>query len=166
MSRPQDGRMEKRDDILREEATMKLDERTWKTVQQHLGYNDEEMKKFRETPRNEDILTKAPALMNKTIVVKVVESRGCNSQHKVGDQFYFDGAGNLLTKLCPQRICIYALNSMTGLIFASNELFYAGIDPNEMRFKRAGCFDVGVQCGGWGHIVMELSVEDRKKENK
>jgi uncharacterized repeat protein (TIGR04076 family) len=145
---------------------MKLDEKTWKTFQQYLGYNNEEMKKFRENPRNEDVLAKSPALMNKTIVVKVVDSHGCNSQHKVGDTFYFDGAGNLLTKLCPQRICIYALNSMTGLIFASNELFYAGIDPNEMRFRRAGCFDVGVQCGGWGHIVMELSVEDRDKLSK
>jgi len=145
---------------------MKLDERTWKTFQRHLSYNDEEMKKFRENPRNEDVLSKSPALMNKTIALKVVESHGCNSQHKVGDTFYFDGAGNLLTKLCPQRICIYALNSMTGLIFASNELFYAGIDPNEMRFRRAGCFDVGVQCGGWGHIVMELSVEDRDKLSK
>ncbi len=145
---------------------MKLDERTWKTFQRHLSYNDEEMKKFKENPRNEDVLSKSPALMNKTIVLKIVESHGCNSQHKVGDTFYFDGAGNLLTKLCPQRICIYALNSMTGLIFASNELFYAGIAPNEMRFRRAGCFDVGVQCGGWGHIVMELSVEDRDKLSK
>jgi uncharacterized repeat protein (TIGR04076 family) len=145
---------------------MNVDEKTWKTVQQHLGYNDEEMKKYRENPRNEDVLSKAPALMNKTIVIKVLESNGCNSQHKVGDKFYFDGAGNLLTKLCPQRICIYALSSIASLIFTSNELLYAGVDPNEMRFKRAGCFDVGVQCGGWGHIVMELSVEDRDKLRK
>ena len=145
---------------------MKLDEKTWKAVQQHLGYNDEEMKKFRENPRNEDVLTKSPGLMNKTIVIKVVESKGCNSQHKVGDKFYFDGAGNLLTKLSPSRICIYALNSVTQLIFASNELFCAGIEPNEMRFRRAGCFDVGVQCGGWGHIVMEIGVEDRDKLSK
>ena len=145
---------------------MKLDERTWKTVQKHLGYSDDEMKKFRQNPRNADVLTKAPALMNKTIVINVVESKGCNSQHKVGDRFFFDGAGNLLTHLSPKRICIYALNSIAQLIFASDELFYAGIDPNEMRFKRAGCFDVGVQCRGWGHIVMEFSVEDRKKENK
>jgi uncharacterized repeat protein (TIGR04076 family) len=145
---------------------MKLDEKTWNAFQKHVGYSDEEMKKFRENPRNEDVLTKAPALMNKTIVAKVVESHGCNSQHKVGDKFYFDGAGNLLTKLSPSRICIYALNSIAGLIFASNELLYAGIDPNEMRFRRAGCFDVGVQCGGWGHIAMELSVEDRDKLSK
>jgi uncharacterized repeat protein (TIGR04076 family) len=114
---------------------MKLDERSWKIVQKHLGYTDEEMKKFKENPRNEDVFSKAPALMNKTIVVTVVDSHGCNSQHKAGDKFYFDGAGNLITKLCPNRICIYALNSIAGLIFVSNELFYAGINPNEMRFK-------------------------------
>ena len=145
---------------------MKTDEGTWKTFQQRLGYNDEEMKKFRENPRNTDVLAKAPALMNKTIVATVVDSHGCNSQHKIGDKLYFDGAGNLLTNLSPKKICIYALSSIAGLIFTSNELSYAGINPNEMRFKRAGCFDVGVQCGGWGHIVLELSVEDRAKLNK
>ena len=134
----------------------------WKVMKGHLGYSDEEMKAFRENPRNEDVLSKAPALLDKTIVIEVVESHGCNSQHRAGDRFYFDGAGNLLTKRCPKKICIYALNAATGLIFASNELLYAGVDPNEMRFKRAGCFDVGVQCGGWGRVVVEISVQDRK----
>ena len=143
---------------------MKVDESVWDFFQKHVGYTDEEMKEFRENPRNEDVLSKGPALMNKTIVVEVVKSHGCNSQHKEGDKFYFDGAGNLITKLCPKRICIYALSSMATAIFTSNELFYAGVDPNEMRFKRAGCFDVGVRCGGWGHIVMEIRVEDRKRE--
>jgi hypothetical protein len=35
------------------------------------------------------------------------------------------------------------------------------VDPNEMRFNRVGCFDVGVRCGGWGHIALEIRVEDR-----
>lgn len=135
----------------------------WKVMKDHLGYTDEEMKMFRENPRNEDVLKKAPDLMNKTIVLEVVESHGCNSQHKPGDKFYFDGAGSLLTEKSPNKICIYALHAATGLIFASNELFYAGVDPNEMRFKRAACFDVGVQCGGWGRIVLELSMKDRKE---
>jgi hypothetical protein len=51
--------------------------------------------------------------MDKTIILKVVESHGCNSNHKVGDKFYFD---------------------------------------------------VGLECGGWGRIVLELSVE-KTKEN-
>ncbi|MDI7261842.1 MAG: hypothetical protein QME90_18255 [Thermodesulfobacteriota bacterium] len=145
---------------------MKISEETWKVFQDHLGYTDEEMKLFKANPRNIDVLSKTPRLMNKTIIAEVVESHGCNSQHKVGDKFYFDGAGNIITKLSPKRICIYALSSIAPLIFTSNELFYAGIDPNEMRFKRAGCFDVGVKCGGWGHIVMELRVEERKRTNE
>jgi uncharacterized repeat protein (TIGR04076 family) len=142
---------------------MKISGGLWKFMQEHLGYNDEEMKMFKENPRNEDVLSKVAALMNKTIIAEVVESHGCNSQHKVGDKFYFDGAGNLITKLCPKRICVYALTSVAALVFTSNELFYAGVDPNEIRFKRAGCFDVGVRCGGWGRIVLELRVEERKK---
>ncbi len=135
----------------------------WKIIKKHLGYSEDEMRLFRENPRNEDVLSSVPDLMSKTIIAEVVESHGCNSQHIVGDRFYFDGAGNLLTKLCPKKICIYALNAATGLIFASNELVYAGVDPNEMRFKRAGCFDVGVQCGGWGRVVIELKVVDREQ---
>jgi uncharacterized repeat protein (TIGR04076 family) len=144
---------------------MKISEDIWKSYQERLGYTDDEMKKFRQNPRNEDVISRAPALMNKTIVVEVVDSHGCNSQHKAGDKFYFDGSGNLLTKLCPKRICFGALNSMPQLISMAHELFYAGVDPNEMRFKRVGCSDVGLHCGGWGRVVMEIKVEDRKKSN-
>jgi uncharacterized repeat protein (TIGR04076 family) len=142
---------------------MKVSEDMWNYLQERLGYTDEEMKLFRENPRNEDVISKAPALMNKTIVVEVVDSHGCNSQHKVGDKFYFDGAGNLITKLCPKRICFSALHSIIPLLYAASELSYAGVDPNEMRFNRVGCGDVGVNCRGWGHIVMELRGEERKK---
>jgi uncharacterized repeat protein (TIGR04076 family) len=120
------------------------------------------MNLFRSNPKNTDIVSKAPALMNKTIVAEVVSSHGCNSQHRVGDRFYFDGAGNLLTNISPKRICIHALSALSGPIYTANELFYAGVDPNEMRLNRVGCFDVGVECGGWGHIDLELKIEDRK----
>jgi uncharacterized repeat protein (TIGR04076 family) len=135
----------------------------WQMMQKRLGYNDDEMKLFCDNPRNEDILSKVPRLVSKTILVEVVDSHGCNSLHKVGDTFHFDSAGNLLTKLCPSRICVYALNAISLQIFTATEFLYAGIDPNEIRFKRAACFDVGVACGGWGRIVMEMRVEDREK---
>jgi uncharacterized repeat protein (TIGR04076 family) len=146
---------------------MKLDERTWKSVQQHLGYNDEDMKQFRENPRNEDVLSKTALMLSKTIVAEVIESHGCTGEHKVGDKIYFDGRGvSLLTKLGPSKICIFALHSVALAMPALAELLYAGIDPNEMRFKRFGCTDVGINCGGWGHIVMEIGVEDRNKLSK
>ncbi len=122
---------------------MKLDERIWQGVQQQLGYNDEEMKKFRENPRNEDVLSKTAVMLNKTIVAEIIESHGCDSGHKVGDKIYFDGRGiSLLTKLGPSRICIFALHSVALAMPAL------------------------AKCGGWGHIVMELSIEDRDKLRK
>jgi uncharacterized repeat protein (TIGR04076 family) len=143
-------------------GAMKLDENVWKFMQQHLGYSEEEMSLFRSNPKNVDILSKAPALMKKTIVAEVVDSHGCNSRHRVGDKIYFDGSGNLMTKLNPNRVCIYALSALAAPIYVANELFYAGVDPNEMRFNRVGCFDVGVRCGGWGRIVLEVKIKDRK----
>ncbi len=142
---------------------MAVVEDVWAFMKDHLGYSDEEMEEFRKNPTNEDILSKTPEIMNKTIIFEVVNSKGCNSQHKVGDKFYFDGAGNLLTKLNPKRVCVFALQSLAAPIFAAHELIYAGVDPNEMRFNHAGCSDVGVKCEGWGRIVMKISVEDRAK---
>ena len=142
---------------------MVVDENLWEFMKDHLRYNDEEMKKFRENPRNTNVLAKSSEILNKTIVVEVVESKNCNSQHEVGDKFIFDGVGNLLTKKSPKKICIYALAQLAQAIFAINELMYAGVDPNEIRFKRTGCFDVGIDCGGWGHIVMEVRVEKRQR---
>ena len=135
----------------------------WQFIKKRLGFDDEEMKVFRNNPRNEDILNKALEVQKKTIIVEVVESHGCNSQHKIGDKFYFDGAGNLITKLCPSKICVYALNAISMQVFTAGELILAGADPNEMRFKRAACFDVGLECGGWGRMVMEIRVENREK---
>ena len=142
---------------------MDIDDATRHYIRKHFNYSDEEMEVFLDNPRNRDILAKAPLFANKMIVFEVVYSKGCNSQHKKGDKLCFDGAGNLLTKLSPERICIYALNAASSLIFAGGELLMAGVDPNEMRFKRTGCFDVGVKCGGWGRIVMEFRVEDRQR---
>ena len=140
---------------------MKVDDRMWKIVQRHLGYSDAEMTRFKDNPRNVDVLSKGSVLRDKIIILEVVESHGCNSRHHVGDKFYFDGAGNLLTELCPKKVCGYSLNAALMMVFTANEMLYAGLDPNEIRFKRAGCFDVGLECGGWGRIVLELHVEDR-----
>jgi uncharacterized repeat protein (TIGR04076 family) len=148
---------------MKRRTMMQIDEATRKVIQMHFDYNDEEMDVFMENPRNADVLSKAPLFASKTIVFEVIDSHGCNSRHKKGDRLCFDGAGNLLAKQSPDRVCIYALNAASGLIFAAGELLMAGVDPNEMRFNKTGCFDVGVKCGGWGRIVMECKVEDRRK---
>jgi len=141
---------------------MAIDEKTWKFYQDLLGYSDEELEQFKKIPGTEDIIAKASEQMKRTIVFEVIASHGCASQHKVGDKFYFDGSGNLLTKLAPKRICMAALTAMAPHITAANELFYAGVDSNELKFKRTACHDVGLQCGGWGNVAFEIKVEKRE----
>jgi uncharacterized repeat protein (TIGR04076 family) len=141
---------------------MQTDDRKLKIMQRHLGYTDDEMTKFKGDPRNLHVLASNSNISHKLIILEVVESHGCNSKHKVGDRFYFDAFGNLLTERCPKKVCGYSLNAGMMMVFAANEMLFAGIDPNQIRFKRAGCFDVGLDCGGWGRIVLELRVVEEE----
>jgi len=141
-------------------------EQLWTLMQHHLGYTDEEMALFRKEPHNARVLATALQMRNKTIVFEVVESTGCNSQHKVGTRFYFTGDGNLITRMAPSRVCAFAAPVMGQVIFALQELMYAGVDPNRATFKRMGCPDVGVRCGGWGRIVLEARVVDREEATR
>ncbi|MBT8347667.1 MAG: hypothetical protein KJO28_15335, partial [Desulfofustis sp.] len=130
-----------------------------KIIQRRFGYSDEELQTFLNDPRNMELVSRRKEFERTRFVLEVVKSKGCNSNHKVGDKFYFDFAGNILTELCPPRICGYSLNSAMMMIYTANEMLYAGVDPHEIRFKRASCFDVGIECGGWGRIVLELKIE-------
>ena len=132
-------------------------------LKNQLGYDDEQMEQFKNNPKNKEFLSRAPHLMSKMVVAEVVDSHGYNSQHKVGEKFYFDGLGNLLTEKSPRKICIYAIKAIVPQIFAVTELLLADADPNEMHFNRAACFDVGVQCGGFGRIVLDVKVIDKEK---
>jgi hypothetical protein len=97
----------------------KIDERLLKMIQKRFGYNDKEIEKFKTDPRNIEIISKNKEYSEKFIILKVVDSKGCNSNHKVGDKFYFDYAGNILTDLCPKRICGYALNNALMMVFTA-----------------------------------------------
>ncbi len=142
------------------EESERRDRVTWKLVQRRLGYSNEQMEEFRNSSRNRELVSQGEALANARIVFEVVEAQGCNSGHKVGDRLAFDGQGNLLTGSSPGKICIYALQATAPLMYAASEMLYAGVNPSEMRFKRAGCIDVGLACGGWGRVVLELRVDE------
>lgn len=142
---------------------MAFDERVLNLLQKRLNYTDEQLQQFAENPRNEDVIAKATEINNTILVLTVVESHGCNSQHRIGDKIYMDGAGNILSKYCPARICSYALNNALMMVFAANEFIYAGISPMNIKFRRCSCFDSGIACGGLGQIVLELSVISKEE---
>ncbi len=138
----------------------KVNEAMWTMIQKHLDYNDDEMKLFKENPCNESAVLKLPVLLNTKFVFEVMESHGCGCKHKKGDKIYFDGLGQLIPEQSPKRICAFSISAVSQLIFSAQELVYAGVNPNDMRLNRVGCYDVGIHCGGWGNIVLKFKAEN------
>jgi uncharacterized repeat protein (TIGR04076 family) len=130
-----------------------------KILKKKLGYTDEEMELFKNRDRNREIVARSPGLLKKRLILEVVESHGCNSQHAKGDRFVFDAFGNLDTRQCPDQVCLFLLAGAQNLVYAGMELLLAGADPNKMGFNRTGCVDVGLECGGWGRVVVEIQAE-------
>lgn len=137
-----------------------------KILKRRLGYTDGEMEIFKKRKRNLEIAANASELMKKRLVLKVVESHGCNSQHKMGDRFIFDTFGNLDTRQCPDQVCLFLLGNAQHLVYSGMELLLAGADPNKMGFNRTSCVDVGLECGGWGRVVLEIGAEDKEESFK
>ena len=138
---------------------MEINENVWAFFQAALGYDDEEMAEFRQNPKSRKLITRAGAIAQTTFTAEVVEAHGCFSGHKPGQRIILDGAGNLLPEHCPPRLCVYLLNNLGALVFAAQELIYAGADPKEMMFNRCACIDVGRVCGGLGRVVLELRAD-------
>ncbi len=142
---------------------MPIDEKLLQILKKRLNYNEEQFADFKNNPLTEEVIEKAKEVANTVLVLTVVKSHGCNSQHKEGDKLYFDGAGNILTQYCPAKICVYALNNASMLLFAANEFIYSGLSPMNIKFKRCSCYDSGVSCGGFGQVIFELSVITREE---
>lgn len=136
-----------------------IEEPVWAFIQERLGFSHEEMQIFRDNPANAALIQRGLVLQNKEIVFEFIEAHGCYS-HQAGDKLVFDPLGNLIVDKCPERVCHHAITAGAAHLFAAGELLYHDVDPHKMRFKRFGCMDVGLQCGGWGHAVMELHVQE------
>lgn len=130
---------------------------------QRVGYNDSEMEKFREgghRVRHVKRLSEAAPLYS--IEAQVVKSRNCNSGHVEGQKLVLDVDGNFVTKLCPKKMCVYLVSQLAIPVAQINERLSEGHDPNDFHFMRyVRCPDVGVECLGYGEVMLKVSVIPR-----
>jgi hypothetical protein len=128
-------------------------------IQKRLRLDNKEFQVIRDTPKFQRLFDNALAASRYQLVAEVIESVGCHSRHEVGQRLLFDSTGNLLTRESPERVCAFLFPNLTMLINAFFENLMNGRDPNEVMFNRTGCLDVGPECGGWGHVVVEMRAE-------
>jgi len=133
-------------------------------IQKRLGLEQSAFQTIENNPKFQRLFDNAAAASQYRLVAEVVESTGCHSHHTTGQKIFFDSSGNLLTRKSPERICAFLLPNLLLLVNAFFENLMNGRDPNEVIFNRTGCFDVGHACGGWGHVVLEMTAEKREPE--
>ena len=105
-----------------------------------------------------------PAYRTHKIIAEVVQSHGCICQHKVGQKIVMSGNGALVSAECPPIMCLGLVSQLYSVMAAVFERFAAGLDPNGLLFDSIGCADVGIDCGGWGRVLVKISVEGPKEK--
>jgi uncharacterized repeat protein (TIGR04076 family) len=141
------------------------DKRVLKRFGERVGYTEVEMEQFGAgDPRLRQISRLARAAARYSIAAEVVRSRNCNSGYQEGDKFILDVDGNFITKLCPPRLCVYLISQLVVPVALINERLSEGLDPNQFHFMhQVRCLDVGVDCAGYGEVMLRISVVPRVK---
>ena len=136
-----------------------VDEAIFLAVQERVAYTDEQLKIFKNHAFPQKILqTKViENLLRTNVIFEVVESRNCNIQHKVGDKFYFNAEGYMITNKCPNKICPFIMPFFSRMMWLIMERIYEGLDPMP-TFPFGDCDDVGVECGGMGNIRVKIKI--------
>jgi uncharacterized repeat protein (TIGR04076 family) len=132
---------------------------------QRVGYSESEAETFcKGGHRVRQVKRLSKAASEYSILAEVVAARHCNSGHQVGQTFVLDVDGNFITKLCPKRMCVYLVSQLTIPVALINERFSEQLDPNEFHFMRyVRCPDVGVECYGYGEVMLKVQVKPRRK---
>jgi uncharacterized repeat protein (TIGR04076 family) len=130
-----------------------------------VGYTPEEMELFQEgDPRLRQMHRLSQAAPKYSIVAEVVHAKNCNSGYQVGDTFVLDVDGNFIAKLCPERLCVYAMAQFVVPVALINERLSEGLDPNQFHFmKFVHCPDMGVDCAAYGQVRFAMKVVPRIK---
>lgn len=128
-----------------------------------VGYSPEEVEQFHALGhRVRQVKRLSEAAPRYSIVAEVVASRHCNSGHCIGQKMVLDVDGNFITKLCPSRLCVYLISQLAVPVALINERISEGLAPDDFHFMRhVRCLDVGVECLGYGEVMMRVSVEPR-----
>jgi uncharacterized repeat protein (TIGR04076 family) len=105
------------------------------------------------------MLEKSPVLMNTEFIFEVDSAQGCVCQHQAGQQIRINGDGSLLCQNSPDRICVYLLNALMPIVYGAQEFIFAGLDPNDLKFTKVGCFDNAAKCGGFGHVTVQFAAQ-------
>ena len=130
-----------------------------------VGYTETEVEKFHEGGhRVRQVKSLSQAASKYSIQAEIVSAKNCNSGHNTGQTFILDLDGNFISKLCPKRMCVYLISQLVIPVALINERLSEGLEPNNFHFMRyVRCPDAGVECYGYGEVMLKVQVVPRVK---
>lgn len=142
-----------------------MEEKLIRKYGERVGYTDSEIEKLREGGhRIRHVAHLSQAASKFSIRAEVIDSKNCNSGHVAGQTFTLDLDGNLITRFCPNKMCVYLISQLTIPVALINERIGEGLDPNDFHFMRyLRCPDTGVDCYGYGEVMVKVQVVPRVK---
>jgi uncharacterized repeat protein (TIGR04076 family) len=141
------------------ETRDRLSPAEWETFRQQMDYSEQELAEFRADPRRAYVMQHGDRLDAWVIVAEVVASHGCAAGHHVGQRFHFSPNGLYLSDQGPAAPCLQVLVAVAPAVAVMQERIVSGLDPEPYLFNHTGCVDVGLACGGWGHVALRLFAE-------
>jgi len=128
-----------------------------------VGYSASETERFHDGRHRIRQVSRLSQVASRfSIVAEVVDARHCNSGHTEGQTFILDVDGNFITRLCPKKMCVYLVSQLAIPVALINERLSENLEPNDFHFMRyLRCPDVGVECYGYGEVMLKVQVLPR-----
>lgn len=133
---------------------------------QRVGYTKSQIDAFHDGEhRIRHVERLSEAAPHYSIEAEIVEAKHCNSGHQIGQKLILDMDGNFITKLCPKKMCVYLISQLAIPVALINERLSEALDPGPFHFMRyVKCLDTGVDCLGYGEVMMKVRVIPRVKK--
>ena len=144
--------------VAENQDSAQVPEIVWKDIQKIMGYSDKELNIFKNQPRTKKIVSRLGSMSKLTVIFEVKQSHGCLVGHKSGDFYVFPGGGPMDMKIGSQRLCPFLMPPMTRIMWILQERLWEGLDPLPL-YATGHCDDVGLDCNGWGRVVIEARIE-------
>jgi hypothetical protein len=130
----------------------------WKANQKALGLTDKQVELMKKDPKAVKLIEHSPELATKKIIAEVVKTKNCLC-HKVGDKIVFRVAGGMVKEESSKNPCLYAIAPLATIGYVIFDRVAAGLDTSELMVDTISCWDVGVENGGVGEMLMKIHVE-------
>ena len=128
-------------------------------AQSVFNYTDKDLANIISNPKYMQVIEKIPQVAATAFIFEVEAAHGCACQHQIGQLIKISADGSIMCQESPPKLCVYLLNAIMPIVYGAQEFIFQGLDPNQLKFTRVGCFDNGVNCGGFGHVRVQFSAQ-------